>query len=170
MRCTWNLIQTFCSCDLGVIFCSHNHGVACFISTVPPDIDHAPSAYQVVEGSGLILFCNATGNPKPNITWTKQGNNSELSTSETLTLSKLTREDDGSVFECTAQNYITSVKAMAVLTVGVSIGSFFLSSAYSKMVNNFKNIPCMFSYTVYGGMMFCKVESSLKVLSLYPGV
>ena len=83
----------------------------------PPDIDHAPSAYQVVEGSGWILFCNATGNPKPNITWTKQGNSSELSTSETLTLSKLTREDDGSVFECRAQNYITSVKAMAVLTV-----------------------------------------------------
>ena len=84
----------------------------------PPDIDHAPSAYQVVEGSGLILFCSATGNPKPNITWTKQGNNSELSTSETLTLSKLTREDDGSIFEYTAQNYITSVKAsMAVLTV-----------------------------------------------------
>ena len=161
MRCTLNLIQTFCSCDLGVIFCSHNHGVACFISTVPPDIDHAPSAYQVVEGSGLILFCNATGNPKPNITWTKQGNNSELSTSETLTLSKLTREDDGSVFECTQWQF---------LLFGVSIGSFFLCSAYSKMVNNFKNIPCMFPYTVYGGMMFCKVESSLKVPSLYPGV
>ena len=27
----------------------------------------------------------------------------------------------------------------------------------------------MFSYTVYGGMMFCRVESSLKVPSLYPG-
>ena len=53
----------------------------------------------------------------PHQDWTKQGNSSELSTSETLTLSKLTREDDGSVFECTAQNYITSVKAMAALTV-----------------------------------------------------
>ena len=73
-----------------------------FVSTVPPDIDHAPSAFQVVEGSGLILFCNASGTPKPNITWTKQRNSSELSTSETLTLPKLTREDDGSVFECTA--------------------------------------------------------------------
>lgn len=95
-----------------------------FVSTVPPDIDHAPSAYQVVEGSGLILFCNATGNPKPNITWTKQGNSSELSTSETLTLSKLTREDDGSVFECTAQNYITSVKAMVALNVWCEYSEF----------------------------------------------
>ncbi|XP_066024470.1 hemicentin-1-like isoform X4 [Pocillopora verrucosa] len=110
-----NMIQYQCKASNGV----ETPATATVNVTVhfPPDIDHAPSDYQVVEGRGLILFCNATGNPKPNITWTKQGNNSELSTSETLTLSKLTREDDGSVFECTAQNYITSVKAMAVLTV-----------------------------------------------------
>lgn len=68
-----------------------------FVPAVPPGIDHAPSAYQVVEGSGVTLFCNATGNPKPGITWTKEGNNSALSTSETLTLTKLIKEDDGFV-------------------------------------------------------------------------
>ena len=88
-----------------------------FVSTVPPDIDHAPSAFQVVEGSGLILFCNASGTPKPNITWTKQRNSSELSTSETLTLPKLTREDDGSVFECTAANYVGLAQVTAQVTV-----------------------------------------------------
>ena len=42
-------------------------------------------------------------------------------------------------------------KLWQFLLFGVSNGSFSLSSAYSKMVNNFKNIPCMFPYTVYGG-------------------
>lgn len=31
-----------------------------FVPAVPPGIDHGPSAYQVVEGSGITLFCNAT--------------------------------------------------------------------------------------------------------------
>ena len=88
-----------------------------FVPVDPPDIDHAPSAYQVVEGNGAILFCNATGNPQPNITWTKQGNSSELSTSETLNLTKLTREDNGAVYQCTAANYIGSRQASVKVTV-----------------------------------------------------
>ena len=88
-----------------------------FVSTVPPDIDHASSAYQVVEGSGLILFCNATGNPKPNITWTKQGNNSELSTSERLTITNVLREDDQSVYRCIAANSLGLTQVTPKVTV-----------------------------------------------------
>ena len=88
-----------------------------FVSTVLPDIDHAPSAYQVVEGSGLILFCNATGNPKPNITWTKQGNNSELSTSERLTIITVLREDDQSVYKCVAANSLGLTQVTPKVTV-----------------------------------------------------
>ena len=85
---------------------------------VPPEIDSAPSAlYQVVEGIGVILFCNATGNPQPTITWTKQGNNSILSTSKILNLTKLMREDDGSVYKCTVTNYVGSAEATAKITV-----------------------------------------------------
>ena len=87
----------------------------CF--AVPPAIDSAPSAYQVIEGNGVILFCNATGNPQPNITWTKQGNNSKLSTSETLNLTKLMREDDGSVYKCTVINEVGSAEATSPVTV-----------------------------------------------------
>ena len=88
-----------------------------FVSTVPPDIDHAPSTFQVVEGSGLILFCNATGNPKPNITWTKQGNNSELSTSERLTITNVLREDDQSVYKCIAANSLGLAQVTPKVTV-----------------------------------------------------
>ena len=88
-----------------------------FVSTVLPDIDHAPSAYHVVEGSGLILFCNATGNPKPNITWTKQGNSSELSTSERLTITNVLREDDQSVYKCIAANSLGLAQVTPKVTV-----------------------------------------------------
>ena len=87
----------------------------CF--AVPPAIDSAPSAYQVIEGNGASLFCNATGNPQPNITWTKQGNNSKLSTTETLNLTKLMREDDGSVYKCTVMNEVGSTEATTAVTV-----------------------------------------------------
>ncbi|XP_022805186.1 peroxidasin homolog [Stylophora pistillata] len=75
------------------------HDVCVLYLSIPPGIDHAPSAYQVVEGNELILFCNATGNPKPDITWTKKGKSCELPTSETLTLTKLTREEDQSIYK-----------------------------------------------------------------------
>ena len=88
-----------------------------FVSAVSPDIDYAPSAYEVVEGNGAILFCNATGNPQPNITWTKQGNSSDLFTSGTLNLSKLTREDNGAVYQCTATNSIGTAQATTTVTV-----------------------------------------------------
>ena len=87
----------------------------CF--AVPPVIDSSPSVYQVVEGNGANLFCSATGNPEPNITWTKQGNNSKLSASETLNLTKLMREDDGSVYKCTVTNEVGSTEATTTVTV-----------------------------------------------------
>lgn len=86
------------------------------IGFVPPGIDHAPSVYQVIEGNELILFCNATGNPKPDITWTKKGKSCELPTSETLTLTKLTREDQ-SIYECEAKNYLGSTQVFTKITV-----------------------------------------------------
>ena len=87
----------------------------CFV--VLPEINYVTPDHDVVEGSGIFLFCNATGNPQPNITWTKQGNKSILSTSKILNLTKLMREDDGSVYTCTVRNEVGSVKASTTITV-----------------------------------------------------
>ena len=83
----------------------------------PPGIVSAPLSQQVVEGNGVILFCNATGNPQPNITWTKDGNNSVLSTSESLNLTRLTSEDNGAVYKCKVENVIGSTEGNARITV-----------------------------------------------------
>ena len=82
-----------------------------------PEIVSAPSAQQVVEGNGVILFCNATGNPQPNITWTKHGNNSLISTFETLNLTRLMRGDNGAVYKCKVENVVGSAEANAIVTM-----------------------------------------------------
>ena len=73
-------------------------------SVVSPVIVTAPSNKVVVEGISLTLFCNATGNPQPDMTWTIEGYDSVLSTSETLHLANLRREDNGAVYSCKANN------------------------------------------------------------------
>ena len=83
----------------------------------PPEIVSAPSAQQVVEGNGVILFCNATGNPQPNITWTKHRNNSVISTSESLNLTRLMRGDNGAVYKCKVENVVGSAETSARITV-----------------------------------------------------
>ena len=85
--------------------------------TDAPDIISAPSAQQAVEGNGVMLFCNTTGNPQPNITWTKQGNNIVLSTSETLNLTNLMRNDNEAVYRCKVQSFLGSAEATAMVSV-----------------------------------------------------
>ena len=57
------------------LICSFLSVVRCVIVTGPLD-------YIALEGSNLTLFCNITGNPKPDITWTKEGDSSVQSISE----------------------------------------------------------------------------------------
>ena len=76
-----------------------------------------PLPQPIVEGSGVILFCNVTGNPQPTITWTIEGSNIVLSSSETLTLTNLMRGDNGAVYKCKGQNTVGSAEASATITV-----------------------------------------------------
>ena len=57
----------------------------------------------VTEGNNAILYCNATGNPVPNTTWTKAGE--VVSYNKRLVLANISRGEGGS-YECLAWNGI----------------------------------------------------------------
>ena len=76
-----------------------------------------PSTSPIVEGGNTTLVCQASGNPQPNITWTKRGSNKTLSYSDELSLSNLTRFDDKTEYKCKAMNYLGFVEASASVTI-----------------------------------------------------
>ena len=84
----------------------------------PPEIVSIPSPQEdLYEGNGTVLFCNVTGNPQPNISWTKQGNDSVLSTVQTLKPTVLKRVDDGAVYKCKVQNYLGLMETTVMISV-----------------------------------------------------
>ena len=78
-----------------------------FFSVVPPEVTVSPQSPQVVKGKNVILFCDATGVPKPSLKWTKDDNSTVLSESANLTLSTVERPgnpNDTTQYHCTATN------------------------------------------------------------------
>ena len=83
-----------------------------------------PKNETVNEGSNVTFLCNATSNPSPTLSWTKDGNlinqsfnNIVLSQdSQTLTINNVQRDDAG-IYVCNATNNVNSVSASAYLNV-----------------------------------------------------
>ena len=73
---------------------------------MPPSITVAPVRKANIEvEKDLMLTCNSSGDPHPNITWTKDGVpvNQFNASGYRLHLVKVQREDAGS-YRCTASN------------------------------------------------------------------
>ena len=82
-----------------------------------PEIARYPSTSPIIEGGNTTLVCQASGNPQPNITWTKRWSNKTLSYSDGLFLSNVTRFDDKTEYECKAMNYLGFVEASVSVTI-----------------------------------------------------
>ena len=71
----------------------------------------------VVEGENITLYCNATGNPTPNITWTKDGSATVLHQGEMYNIVNIQREATGD-YTCAAWNGVGQhINATAAVTV-----------------------------------------------------
>ena len=71
-----------------------------------------PVDQTIKEGDKIAFHCNATGNPVPNITWTKDG----VTVGKGDTLSLVSSRNDTGEYQCSADNGID-----ANITTSVSL-------------------------------------------------
>lgn len=79
---------------------------------VPPRIEAAEENFTVKKGKHIELRCKATGNPPPDIHWTKEGggllgNGKTVEHSSGLVITSVSRQDEG-VYICSASNGVGS--------------------------------------------------------------
>ena len=88
--------------------------------SVPPRITVLPSRQsRITLGTNFMLTCNASGDPTPKITWTKEGLTAVQFKvlGHKLSIVDVKREDVGS-YKCTADNgYGTPATSLAVVDV-----------------------------------------------------
>ena len=76
----------------------------------PTEIDRAPSNKTVFEYDDVVLHCNATGNPLPNITWTKYGTTAVLDQGNAFTIVNISRHQSGR-YQCIASNGVNQTSS-----------------------------------------------------------
>ena len=105
--------------------------IKCFIFTTDrPEFSEHPKNWTVLEGLNVAFSCNATGNPTPNFSWTKNGSpvnttaNARISLSadnKQLNIRNSTRVDSGE-YRCVVNNSVGAVNSSAAfLTVQCKI-------------------------------------------------
>ena len=92
--------------------------VIVLLHLVPTNITGIRGNQTILEGDNLQLTCEATGQPEPNITWTKgkpgnQGNTVVVQEGKVLTITNINRTDAG-IFTCTAYNGFGRTESQAV--------------------------------------------------------
>ena len=115
----------------------------CLIVADKPEITAHPRSVAKTEGNNVTLSCNATGNPVPTISWTRDGSpldtndNSRISFSadkEQLTMTNVSRTDSGE-YRCVAENRVGNDTSNAAkldiqckLSVSFQCGNFNVST------------------------------------------
>ena len=99
---------------------------ALFLTTDPSEFSEHPQNQTVLEGLNVAFSCNASGNPTPKFSWTKNGSpinttdNARISLSagnKQLNITNVNRVDSGE-YRCVANNSVGAVNSSAAfLTV-----------------------------------------------------
>merc|ERR1719461_2264388 len=76
---------------------------------IPPRVLSEPADGNVVvkKGSSVTVKCVATGNPRPEVTWSKVNEVDVVGTGEIMELAQVTRHHQG-VYQCSAYNGVGS--------------------------------------------------------------
>ena len=107
---------------------------------MPPRITEFPVRQSsATVGTNLTLTCNASGDPTPNVNWTKEGETAaEFNVSgHKLHLVNVKRENFGS-YKCTADNgYGTPATSLAVVNVECKFYTLILSLLKDKKTQQY---------------------------------
>ena len=120
----------------------------------PSKIDQVPSNKTMVESNNITLHCHATGNPAPNITWTKDGKQTVLHHGEEYTITNISRNQHGS-YKCAAWNNVGQVAkssfSINVLCKQVQLHTctcIMINTIYIKILSNFHLCPHVHSHVL----------------------
>ena len=122
-------LRSNCNCNYNIILCNNCDDIAksrynvfiinCYF-TVPPEITDQPEPKPLLAiGENHTLTCNASGDPLPNISWTKDGIPVDrfYVTGYQLYLFDVKLEDVGS-YRCTASNgYGDNVTSVSIVGI-----------------------------------------------------
>ena len=92
----------------------------CFLSD-PPFFVHKPESTSAVAGDDIMIECQASGDPHPDIVWTKEEGDIDISKAKIvhgkgLRIENVHPSDEGT-YVCSAKNVVGKVTAKAVLVV-----------------------------------------------------
>ena len=96
------------------------------VVSAPPILRNTSSSFILLrEGDKLQLFCDGFSNPKPIVTWYKDGREFNLSVGDTVQHIESVRHTDGGVYTCNFKNPI----GQASYTIKVVIEGQFIDQS-----------------------------------------
>ncbi|XP_068733686.1 peroxidasin-like isoform X2 [Montipora capricornis] len=112
--------------DAGIYICTVTNGIGKPATATryvnvfyPPSIINTHRNHTVTEQQDLRLKCNPTGNPQPEIIWTKRSNSTRLTTVGDVLVVKSVKNNDSGDYQCKASNGIGD-DAISIVTIIVN--------------------------------------------------
>lgn len=137
-------------------------------SVVPKTIVH-PQNITTKEGGNLTIYCNATGNPDPTVSWTKDGSlirrNLRITMSadgKQLTITNASASDSGE-YRCTAVNSIGKYASIAS-TVNVQCKCFLFIFMFCWVDNRYRiTYRTIFNSKIFFGQILQNLKATKKI-------
>ncbi|XP_015750203.1 PREDICTED: protein sax-3-like, partial [Acropora digitifera] len=140
-----------------------------------------PRSQTVREGNSVTLFCNATGNPRPSISWTINGSTVNITVhprirlsadNKQLTVTNVNRTDSHHKYRCQASNTVGTITSNAA-SLNVQYKPAFATRPQSQTVREGDNVTLSchatgnpkptISWTIDGSTLIIKVHPRVSL-------